>query len=201
VTDLQAIEHDLLGAYRKRLVAKQRRRRTRVIAAVIVAAGALSAVAIASDGDLQLDPTQWSILGGGSTDSGQGSYVHAVRKSDGSHSTFMVEHDSGLAPYQAFLLHLDTKSAADASSPVPVREEPGPVCTPEQLTRAEIVASQTLAGLEPGTSVEAATQPVLEALGREFAGSPCRGLEYAGEQARFVWAGIEPRSLLMPGAR
>jgi hypothetical protein len=201
VIDLQAIEQDLLGAYRKRLVAKQRRRRIRGVAAVIVAAGALSAVAIASDGDLQLDPTQWSVLGGGSTDAGQGSYVHAVRKSDGSHSTFMVEHDSGLAPYQAFLLHLDTKSAADASSPVPVREEPGPVCMPEQLTRAEIVASQTLARLAPGTSVEAATQPVLEALGRDFDGSPCRGLEYGGEQARFVWAGIEPRSLLMPGAR
>jgi hypothetical protein len=34
-----------------------------------------------------------------------------------------------------------------------------------------------------------------------FADAPCRGLDYASERARFVFAGIEPRSMLMPGAR
>jgi hypothetical protein len=48
-------------------------------------------------GDLHLDPTKWSVLGGGSTDDGRGAYVHAQRRSDGSYSTFLVEHDAGRA--------------------------------------------------------------------------------------------------------
>jgi hypothetical protein len=94
--------------------------------------------------DLQLDPAKWSILGGGSTDNGRGAYVHAQNKADGGHSTFMVEHDAGLAPYDAFLLHERTRAAADATSPVPVRTEPGALCTAAQLTRAERVALATL---------------------------------------------------------
>ena len=31
--------------------------------------------------------------------------------------------------------------------------------------------------------------------------APCRGPEYAGERARFVYARVEPKRLLMPGAR
>ena len=36
-----------------------------------------------------------------------------------SNSTFMVEHDAGLTPYEAFLLHERTRAAADATSPCP----------------------------------------------------------------------------------
>ena len=39
------------------------------------------------------------------------------------------------------------------------------------------------------------------ALRGAFAGDRCPGLEHAGEQARLVYAGVEPRTLLMPGAR
>jgi hypothetical protein len=39
------------------------------------------------------------------------------------------------------------------------------------------------------------------ALKTEFGDARCRGLDYAGERARFVYAGLEPRSMLMPGAR
>ena len=90
-------------------------------------AAVFSTVAIASgiDGDLGLDPAKWSFLGGGSVDSGRGAYVHATNRQDGSSSTFLVEHDSGLPPYQAFLLHERTLAAADATSPVPVRAETG----------------------------------------------------------------------------
>jgi hypothetical protein len=201
--DLATIERDLVAAYRARLVLRRRKRRAQSLAAIIAVASIFSAAAIASDVgvDLQLDPTKWSVLGSGTTDGGNGSYVHAVRKEDGSNSTFIVEHDAGLEPYQAFLLHEDTRAAADATSPVPVRVEPGPLCSPDQLTRAEVTALQTLATLPTGTSVAAAKQPVGEALASAFRGDPCRGLEYAGERARFVWAGIEPKSLLMRGAR
>jgi hypothetical protein len=113
----------------------------------------------------------------------------------------MVEHDDGVDRYQAFLLHERTKAAADSTSPVPQLEEPGPLCTAAQLTRAETVALQTLAGVTPGTSPDAAKETVDIALGDAFASDPCRGVEYAGEQARLVWAGVEPRALLMPGAR
>jgi hypothetical protein len=40
-----------------------------------------------------------------------------------------------------------------------------------------------------------------DAVTAAFTGAPCRGLEYAGERARFVYAGVEPRTMLMPGAR
>ena len=113
----------------------------------------------------------------------------------------MVEHDRGLTRYDAFLLHERTKSAADASSPVPVRIEPGPLCTAEELTRAELVALQALGAFAPGTSANATKQAVDTALGSVFAAAPCRGLEYASEEARLVYAGVEPRTLLMPGAR
>lgn len=202
--DLDAIENDLVGAYRLRLAGcARRRKRIRVGVVVTVLAGAFAAAAVASGigEDLHLDPTKWTVLGGGSTDDGRGSYVHAQRNADGSPSTFMVEHDAGLPPYQAFLLHEDTKAAADSTSPVPVLRESGPLCSPAQLTRAETVALATLASLSPGVSFDDAKRPVAEALDREFADAPCRGLEYAGEQARLVWVGTEPRKLLMPGAR
>jgi hypothetical protein len=191
-TDLTALGEDLRLALARRIERRSRRRR-RLAAGTCaaVAACGLSAAAIASGiaGDLQLDPTKWSILGSGSVDEGRGEYVHATSLADGSSSTFLVEHDAGLAAYDAFLLHERTVSAAQQSSPVPVRPEPGPVCTPAQLTRAETVA---LAALGKGGTA-------LEAVRAEFGGSPCRGLEYAAEQATGVHDGVQPASTLMPG--
>jgi hypothetical protein len=199
--DLTAIERDLVAAYSARLTTRRRKRRlVRAVIAVSAVACAFVAVAAGGDPDLLLNPNKWIVIGSGSTDSGRGAYVHAQRIDDGSQSTFMVEHDAGLSPYQAFLLHERTKTAADSTSPTPERVEPGSLCTPDQLTQAETIALQTLAGVLSGTPPDAAKEPVDDALAQAFASSPCRGLEYAGEQARLVWAGIEPRSLLMPGA-
>jgi hypothetical protein len=69
------------------------------------------------------------------------------------------------------------------------------------VTRAEIVGLQALGAFEPGTAANSTKEVVDDAVAAAFAGAPCRGLEYAGEQARFVYAGTEPRRLLMPGAR
>ena len=150
----------------------------------------------------QLDPSKWSILGGGDVDGGRGAYVHAKSLDDGSNSTFLLEHDDGLAPYQAFLLHEKTLAAAQASSPVPVRVESGDLCSAAALTRAEQIAMVTLsAGFAQGTPPDASKQAVDNATQAAFADAPCRGLEYAGEQARLVYAGVQPRSQLMPGAR
>lgn len=203
--DLDALGNDLTLAYRRRVKGQKRRRRSiRTGGLAFLLAGAGSAVAIASGvgPDLQLDPTKWAILGGGSVDNGRGSYVHARNLQDDSSSTFMFEHDAGLDPYQAFLLHQRTRAAADASSPVPVRAERGEVCTAAELTRAETVALQTLHNSFPPATAPRATKEVVDAaVAAAFADASCRGLEYAGERARFVYAGVEPRSLLLPGAR
>jgi hypothetical protein len=204
VIDLDTIGRDLVIAYGAQLERKQRRRRmVRSGGLVAVLAGVFATVAIASGlgPELQLDPTKWAVLGGGSTDSGRGAYVHAKRVQDGSHSTFMVEHDAGLTRYEAFLLHERTKSAADTTSPVPVRVEAGALCTAAELTRAEVVGLRALRSFAPGTPANATKGPVDEAVAAAFSGTPCRGLEYAGEEARLVYAGTEPRALLMPGAR
>jgi hypothetical protein len=204
-TDLTAIENDLHAGLARLLERRGRRRRRLVTAAVVgVVACGMSAVAIASDigPDLQLDPTQWSILGGGSVDNGRGVYVHAKRISDGSSSTFLVTHDASLPAYQAFLLHQKTLAAAQASSPVPVRIEQGDPCTPSALTRAETVAMTTLrAQFPPGAMADLTKSPVDSSVQAAFADSPCKGLEYASEQARFVYAGVQPASTLMPGVR
>ena len=167
-------------------------------------AGAFCTAAIASGvvGDLQLDPTKWSVLGGGDVDGGRGAYVHAKSLDNGSNSTFLLEHDDGLVPYQAFLLHEKTLAAAQASSPVPVRVEAGDLCSAAALTKAEQVALSTLiSGFAQGAPADASKQAVDNATQAAFADAPCRGLEYAGEQARLVYAGVQPRSTLMPGAR
>lgn len=204
-TNFAAIEGDLIAAFARTL---ERRRRTnsRIRAALLTLAlaGAFCTAAIASGivGDLQLDPTKWSVLGGGDVDGGRGAYVHAKSLENGSNSTFLLEHDDGLAPYQGFLLHEKTLAAAQASSPVPVRVEPGELCTAAAVTSAEQVALSALsAGFAPGTPADASKQAVDNATRAAFAGSLCRGLEYAGEQARLVYAGVQPRSKLMPGAR
>jgi hypothetical protein len=202
-TDLQALGDDLFAALNRRTVTTRRRvRRLRVAALVVGALGVFSATAIASGiaGDLNLDPTQWSILGRGSVDNGKAEYVHGQRISDGSHSTFLVEHDAGLAPYEAFLLHEQTLVAARATSPVPVSAESGALCSRAELQRAESLALATLHSTFPvGTDADATKTAVDKAVRGAFANAPCRGLEYAGEQARFVYAGIQPVATLMPG--
>jgi hypothetical protein len=202
--DLDAIGRDLVAAHAFRLERTRRRRRTlRAAGFALAVAFAFAAAAAASDigPGLQLDPTKWTILGRGSTDDGRGEYVHARRAQDGSPSTFMVEHDAGLAPYQAFLLHERTRAAADATSPVPVREEAGALCSPAELTQAERVALTSLAAFPAGTAADLTKAVVDAAVQAAFRGAPCRGLEYASEQARLVYAGVQPRTLLMEGAR
>ncbi|MDQ2969157.1 MAG: hypothetical protein M3R37_12675 [Actinomycetota bacterium] len=204
-TDLEAIGRDLEYALERRLRNKRRRsHRLRLALLSLAATGAFATVAYASGiaGDLQLDPTKWSILGGGTVDNNRGAYVHAKNRGDGSNSTFMVEHDSGLPAYQAFLLHQKTLAAANSTSPVPVRSEAGALCTPGAVTRAETVAMATLrAGFVPGTSPDATRAAVTAAVAAAFENAPCAGLEYAGEQARLVYSGRQPESTLMPGAR
>jgi hypothetical protein len=202
---LERIGADLQTAV-ARLVARRRRRRrsVRVAGTIAVAALALSAAAIASGigPELQLDPTKWSVLGGGTVEGGQGQYVHAQRKADGSPSTFMVEHDDGLEPYEAFVLHERLRAAADETSPAPVHLEPGSLCTRTELVRVEQIALDTLrATFAPGTPADSTRPAVMAALVGAFGESPCRGLEYGGEAARLVYAGTEPRSHLMAGVR
>ncbi|HEX6699480.1 MAG TPA: hypothetical protein VF101_02005 [Gaiellaceae bacterium] len=202
--DLDAIGRDLVAAHALRVERTRRRRRTvRAAGFALAVAFAFAAVAVASDigPGLQLDPTKWTILGRGSTDDARGEYVHAQRVQDGSPSTFIVEHDAGLPPYQAFLLHERTRGAADATSPVRVREEPGALCSAAELTQAERVALTRLAAFPAGTAADATKADVDAAVQAAFLGNPCRGLEYASEQARLVYAGVQPRILLMEGAR
>ena len=204
-TDLEAIGRDLERALAQRMRSKKRRsHKIRVASLTVAFAGAFASVAYASGigADLQLDPTKWTFLGGGSVDGGRGVYVHAKNRADDSNSTFLLEHDSDLQPYQAFLLHERTLAAANATSPVPVRAEPGAVCTAESLTRAETIAMSVLkAGFPAGSSPDATRPAVETAIARAFDGAPCAGLEYAGEQARLVYSGRQPASTLMPGAR
>jgi hypothetical protein len=206
--ELERLGHDLDVAVRRLSARRRRRRRTvRITGAALMLAAIFSAVAVASGigPDLQLDPSKWTILHSGEVDDGQAAYVHAIEPATGRHSLFMVEHDAALERYQAFLLHervVDAGNAAEAESGVRTRTEAGALCTPAQLTRAEVVALTTLrASFSPGTSADATRQPVDDAVQTAFAGTPCRGLEYASEQARLVFAGVQPASMLMTGAR
>lgn len=203
--NLELLGRDLHDALRRRAAQRARRRRTlRITAATTVILGAFTAVSFASGiaPDLQLDPTKWTILGSGSVDNGRGQYVHAQDKATGAHSSFSLEHDAGLARYDAFLLNERLRDAVNANAPEPPAVEPGALCTEAQLTRGESVALASLrASFSPGAAPDTTKSSVDAAVRAEFASSPCRGLEYAGEQARFVFAGIEPRSNLMPGAR
>jgi hypothetical protein len=197
---LDPLGHDLHQALARITARRARRRRTlRVTAATAALVGAFTAVAVASGiaPDLQLDPTKWSILGSGSVDNGRGQYVHAQNNATGAKSSFSVEHDAGLPRYEAFLLYERLRDAEGTTV-----SEPGSLCTADQLTRAEVVALATLRSFfSPGASPNATKGTVDAATQAAFAGSPCRGLEYAGERARFVFADIEPRAMLMPRAR
>jgi hypothetical protein len=205
MTDLEAIGRDLENALALRIRNKRRRsHRLRLVSLSVALAGAFAGVAYASGvgADLNLDPTKWAFLGGGSVDGGRGAYVHAQNRADDSKSTFLVEHDAGLPVYQAFLLHEKTLAAANATSPVPVRTEAGALCTVESLTRAERIAMAALrSGFASGSSPDATRSAVTAAVARAFEGASCAGLEYAGEQARLVYSGRQPASTLMPGAR
>jgi len=202
---LDALGRDLHAALSRRHARATRRRRIlSITAAAAAVAVVVVAVAVASGvgPELQLDPAKWTILGSGTVDNGKGEYVHAQNKATGGHSSFSVEHDAALSRYDAFLLHEKLLDAENSTSPVPGPTEPGPLCTASQLTRAESVGLAKLrATFAAGTSPETTQTAVDAAIQAEFAGSPCRGLAYASERARWVFAGREPESQLMPGVR
>jgi hypothetical protein len=205
---LELIGHHLDTAFTRLIARRQRRRRAfRIAGATLALAAAFSAVAVASGigPDLQLDPTKWTVLHRGEIDDGQGAYVHASVNASGRQSLFMVEHDAGLGRYLAFLLHerlVDAGNAAESQSGSSVPVEAGALCTAEQLTRAEVVAMATLRTSFPaGTPADATRPRVDDAVRDAFVPTVCRGLRYASEQARLVYAGVQPDSLLMPGVR
>ena len=186
--ELEAIGRSLYAALDRRIARTRRRtRRLRQLTAVVTAFAAFAGAAFASGiaDDLHLDPTKWTPFASGTVDNGQGEFVKAHASDGSGDSTFMVEHDAALERYDAFLLHERLVQAADGDG------ETSALCSRAELTRAEQVA---LGALESGDAPKAAVDA-------EFTGQRCRGLEYASEQAELVFSGIEPRSLLMPGAR
>jgi hypothetical protein len=192
-SDLEdAIGRDIASSARR-----ARRRRVAALCALSLAAASSAAIASGVASDLDLVPEGWAVLRGGTVDGGRGAFAEAVRRADGASSTFLLEHDDGLAPYDAFLLHQRTlAAAADPGAPA---GEACDLCTPVELSRAETLALSVLrAGFPPGTPADRTRPAVDAALARGFAGAPCAGLEYAGERARFVFAGVEPASKLMP---
>ena len=197
--ELELVGNELTAGYSRLLERRWRRRRTlRLVSAVVGVFCAFTAAAFGSGiaGDLQLDPAKWSIFDRGSVDGGRAEYVKAHSKTGGPDSTFMVEHDRSLPRYQAFLLHERVVGAAGGDG------ERGDLCTADELTRAESVAMRALGAAVPAGAGPDATIGVADgAVRAAFAGAPCRGLSYASERARFVYGGIEPRSMLMPGAR
>ena len=186
--ELEAVGRSLHAALDRRIArSRRRKRRLRQITVVATAFAALAGAAFASGiaDDLHLDPTKWTPFASGTVDDGQGQFVKAHATDGSGDSTFMVEHDAALERYDAFLLHERLVQAVGGDG------ETGALCSRAELTRAEQVA---LAALQSGDSAKAAVEA-------KFAGQPCRGLGYASEQAGLVFDGIEPRSLLMPGAR
>ena len=177
--ELETIRVQLQQAYARRL---RTRRTIRVTAVAATVAATLAVTAVAASGDLQLDPTKWAIVSGGSVDNGRGEFVHARSLEDGRPSTFMVEHDAGMDRYEAFLLHERLRDAADSSSPVEVRPEAGALCTRDQLARIE---QNTLDALRANASPQPSAK--------------CRGVAYGVEIARHVFTGVEPAENLMPG--
>jgi hypothetical protein len=202
--NLDELGRDLHAAVGRLIDRRRRRQRvTRSFLAATLAVGTLAVGALASGlgPDLQLDPTKWTILGRGEIDDGRGEFVHARENASGEDSLFMVEHDDGIDRYEAFLLHERVKESAQAAAGRPAAET-GPLCTRAQLTRAEVVTLEALRAEFPSGTPPAVTKAVADrAVGGAFADERCRGLEYAGERARFVFGGVEPERMLMPGAR
>jgi hypothetical protein len=207
---IDGLGRDLQLALGRRIARGRRRRRATVLATVAVMA--FSAVAAASDDvglhTFGLDPAEFEVLGGGRLEE-NAEFIAAKNKQDGFTSIFVHTRDDGLDRYKAFELHQRSARAAAASSGTSV--EPGADCSADQLTRAEVVALETLiASFEPGTMAPSRADPspharaeaaVDEAVGQAFAGERCSGLGYAGEIALLVYAGLEPIGNLMPGAR
>lgn len=190
---------DLHAAVERKVATRRRLTRAARAGAVALALTAFSTtVAVASTGVSfgDLDPTKWTILGRGEVD-GRASYVKARNNQTGDEATFLEAREAGLDRYEAFTLH---QRALGAAGSLPT--EAGTTCTAAELTRAEIVALDTLAGIgPPGLPTDAATARVDAATRAAFGDHPCQGLQYAGERARWVYAGEEPESMLMPGAR
>src|SRR5262245_17686232 len=80
-TDLAALGRDLELALARRHTRARRRRKlgTTGFGAVVASVAAAASVAGTFGDGFSLDPTEWSILGGGSVDGGRGAYVHAQR--------------------------------------------------------------------------------------------------------------------------
>lgn len=194
-----ALGRDLHAAVERKVATRRRLTRAARAGAVVLALTTLSTtVAVASTGVSfgDLDPTRWTILGRGEVD-GRASYVNARDNQTGDEATFLEAREDGLTRYEAFTLHQRALAAA-GSFP----NEAGATCTAVELTRAEIVALETLAGIgPPGLPKDAGTARVDATTRAAFGDHPCQGLHYAGERARWVYAGEEPESMLMPGAR
>ena len=146
--ELVVVGRDITAGYARLLERRRRRRRTLHLAAASVGVFcAFTAAAFASGigGDLQLDPTKWTIFERGSVDGGRAVYVKAHSKADGRDSTFMVEHDATLPRYDAFLLHERTVAAAGGD------REGGALCTPAELARA--AAANSTAAMPQKTGI------------------------------------------------
>ena len=195
----ELLGRDLHAAVERKVATRRRLGRAARAGAVALALTTFStAVAVASTGVSfgDLDPTKWTVLGRGEVD-GRASYVNARNNETGDEATFLEARDAGLAPYEAFTLHQRALAAAGS-----LPNEARATCTADELTRAEIVALETLAGIgPPGLPKDAATARVDAATRAAFGDQPCQGLQYAGERARWVYAGEEPESVLVPGAR
>jgi hypothetical protein len=173
--ELETIGRELCIAYSARLRQRRRIRLGTITASCVLAfAGAAYASGVADD--LGLDPTKWEVLSRGTVDGGKGAFVHAKNLQDGVPSTFMVEHDAGMARYEAFLLHERTLDAAGGSP------EAGSLCSPDELTRIE---QQSFDALRANATPAPADS--------------CRGRAYGIEIAQHVFAGVEPAADLMPG--
>jgi hypothetical protein len=196
--NLEAFGRDLEAGVRALIARRRRRRRVATItAAIVLAAACFSAVAVASGlvDDLSLNPARWRILDHGDVEGGQASYVRAIDKRSGKQTLFTVVRDRGMDRYRAFLLHEEVAAAAGERSYADGMR----LCSRRELTRAEQVAVAHLeVSFTPAVGVDAMKRSSDKALAAAFAARPCRGLDYAGERARFVFAGVEPPTMLMP---
>lgn len=196
--NLEVLGRDLEAGVRALIARRRRRRRAATITAVIaLSAASFSTIAVASGlvDDFSLNPSRWHLLDRGDVEGGQASYVRAIDKRSGEQTLFTVVHDGGMDRYRAFLLHEEVAAAAG--------ERPSAdgmhLCSRRELARAEQVAMAHLeASFTPADDVDAMKRSTDMALAAAFAARPCRGLDYAGERARFVFAGVEPPATLLP---
>ncbi len=195
---LELLGHDLEAGVRALIARRARHRRAATItAAIVLSAASFSAIAVASGlvDDLSLNPARWHILDRGDVESGQASYVRAIDKRSGKQTLFTVVRDRGMDRYRAFLLHEEVAAAAGERPDADGMR----LCSRRELARAEQVAMAHLeASFTPADDVDAMKRSTDMALAATFATRSCRGLDYAGERARFVFAGVEPPTMLLP---